>query len=79
MHELEIITALSHEFGTPDFVIGGGGNTSFKNAETLWVKPSGTTLANGRATSCSSNQSPRACSASRATLSWRLPPPARDS
>lgn len=42
---LENIVALSHEFGTPDFVKGGGGNTSAKNAETLWIKPSGTTLA----------------------------------
>jgi len=42
---LNTITALSHEFGTPDFVKGGGGNTSCKDAGTLWVKPSGTTLA----------------------------------
>lgn len=45
MQLLETITQLSHEFGTPDFVKGGGGNTSCKNADTLWVKPSGTTLA----------------------------------
>jgi len=38
------ITALSHEFGTADYVRGGGGNTSVKNADTLWVKPSGATL-----------------------------------
>ena len=42
---LDQITALSHEFGTTDYVRGGGGNTSVKNAQTLWVKPSGTTLA----------------------------------
>ncbi len=36
--------ALSHEFGTGEYVIGGGGNSSAKNRETLWVKPSGTTL-----------------------------------
>jgi rhamnose utilization protein RhaD (predicted bifunctional aldolase and dehydrogenase) len=42
--ELKTITDLSHEFGTADYVKGGGGNTSFKNADTLWVKPSGTTL-----------------------------------
>ena len=42
---LQTITALSHEFGTPDYVRGGGGNTSCKSADTLWVKPSGTTLA----------------------------------
>lgn len=43
-HLLETITALSHEFGTDDYIKAGGGNTSAKNAETLWVKPSGTTL-----------------------------------
>lgn len=42
---LKIITELSHEFGTPDFVKGGGGNTSCKTDDTVWVKPSGTTLA----------------------------------
>jgi rhamnose utilization protein RhaD (predicted bifunctional aldolase and dehydrogenase) len=41
---LETITSLSHEFGTPDYVKGGGGNTSAKDEKTLWVKPSGTTL-----------------------------------
>jgi len=41
---LQTITALSHKFGTPQFVLGGGGNTSCKDPETLWVKPSGTTL-----------------------------------
>ena len=44
MNELAIIVELSHEFGTVDYVKGGGGNTSVKNADTLWVKPSGTTL-----------------------------------
>lgn len=42
---LTTITALSHEFGTTDYVRGGGGNTSVKDETTLWVKPSGTTLA----------------------------------
>jgi len=42
---LATITELSHRFGTPAYVLGGGGNTSVKNDETLWVKPSGTTLA----------------------------------
>ena len=41
---LNTIVALSHEFGTVDYVRGGGGNTSVKDADTLWVKPSGTTL-----------------------------------
>ena len=45
MDILETIVRLSHEFGTPDYVRGGGGNTSCKNTSTLWVKPSGTTLA----------------------------------
>jgi rhamnose utilization protein RhaD (predicted bifunctional aldolase and dehydrogenase) len=44
MDILKTITELSHEFGSDDFVKGGGGNTSCKNAGTLWVKPSGTTL-----------------------------------
>ena len=44
MNDLKTIVELSHEFGTPDYVKGGGGNTSFKNETTLWVKPSGTTL-----------------------------------
>jgi rhamnose utilization protein RhaD (predicted bifunctional aldolase and dehydrogenase) len=41
---LKTITALSHAFGTPEHVKGGGGNTSCKDSRTLWVKPSGTTL-----------------------------------
>ena len=45
MSDLKTIVELSHEFGTPDYVKGGGGNTSFKDETTLWVKPSGTTLA----------------------------------
>ncbi|MDP6491039.1 MAG: class II aldolase/adducin family protein [Kiritimatiellia bacterium] len=45
MTDLDTIVALSHEFGTENFVKGGGGNTSVKDANTLWVKPSGTTLA----------------------------------
>lgn len=44
MQDLKTIVELSHEFGTVDYVKGGGGNTSVKNATTLWVKPSGTTL-----------------------------------
>lgn len=44
MDRLQTITQLSHEFGTTDYVRGGGGNTSCKNETTLWVKPSGTTL-----------------------------------
>lgn len=44
MQELETLIELSHEFGTPDYVKGGGGNTSFKHATHMWIKPSGTTL-----------------------------------
>lgn len=42
---LQDITVLSHEFGIPEYVKGGGGNTSVKDDRTVWVKPSGTTLA----------------------------------
>ncbi len=42
---LNTITDLSHEFGTAEYVKAGGGNTSCKDADTLWIKPSGTTLA----------------------------------
>ncbi len=45
MTDLHTIVELSHEFGSKDYVKGGGGNTSVKNETTLWVKPSGTTLA----------------------------------
>ncbi len=44
MTDLQTIVELSHEFGSEDYVKGGGGNTSVKNETTLWVKPSGTTL-----------------------------------
>lgn len=42
---LNALTELSREFGQADYVFGGGGNTSAKNADTLWIKPSGTSLA----------------------------------
>ena len=44
MQDLKTIVELSHEFGSVDYVKGGGGNTSVNNDTTLWVKPSGTTL-----------------------------------
>ncbi|MFC1739233.1 class II aldolase/adducin family protein [Planctomycetota bacterium] len=44
MTGLEQIVELSHKFGDSDYVKGGGGNTSFKDKDTVWVKPSGTTL-----------------------------------
>jgi rhamnose utilization protein RhaD (predicted bifunctional aldolase and dehydrogenase)/NAD(P)-dependent dehydrogenase (short-subunit alcohol dehydrogenase family) len=43
---LDEITALSRDFGgDPEFVLAGGGNTSCKTPDTLYVKPSGTALA----------------------------------
>ncbi|MBT7067738.1 MAG: hypothetical protein HN919_15675 [Verrucomicrobia bacterium] len=45
MNHLTTIVDLSHAFGSTDYVKGGGGNTSVKDDTTLWVKPSGTTLA----------------------------------
>lgn len=42
---LSALTALSHEFGGPRFVHGGGGNTSVKENGILWIKPSGCSLA----------------------------------
>lgn len=44
MDMLDDLVGLSHGFGTAEYVRGGGGNTSCKDAETLWIKPSGTTL-----------------------------------
>jgi rhamnose utilization protein RhaD (predicted bifunctional aldolase and dehydrogenase) len=39
------LTELSRFYGrTPDYVIAGGGNTSFKDEETLYIKGSGTSL-----------------------------------
>ncbi len=45
MDILSTITELSHVFGASEYVKAGGGNTSCKTADTLWIKPSGTTLA----------------------------------
>lgn len=43
---LSTITKMSHFYGrNPDFVLAGGGNTSCKNKEHLYVKPSGIKLA----------------------------------
>lgn len=44
MTGLEQIVRISHKFGIADYVKGGGGNTSYKDKDTIWVKPSGTTL-----------------------------------
>ncbi len=44
--DLELIAAASNRYGCdPQYVFGGGGNTSFKTAEHLYVKPSGVELA----------------------------------
>ena len=46
MKEIESLVAISRKYGSdPRFVIAGGGNTSYKNAEKLWVKASGHALA----------------------------------
>lgn len=43
---LATLVELSNFFGSdPDWVLAGGGNTSFKDAESLYIKASGTTLA----------------------------------
>ncbi len=46
MKEIDSLIAISRKYGAdPRFVIAGGGNTSYKNAERLWVKASGHALA----------------------------------
>lgn len=46
MEELRDLIAVSHHCGADtDWVIGGGGNTSLKSDDHMWVKASGTTLA----------------------------------
>jgi rhamnose utilization protein RhaD (predicted bifunctional aldolase and dehydrogenase)/NAD(P)-dependent dehydrogenase (short-subunit alcohol dehydrogenase family) len=46
MNEIENLIEISRYYGVDSrFVIAGGGNTSFKNAERLWVKASGSSLA----------------------------------
>ena len=44
--KLEVLIDLSRSYGgNPDYVIAGGGNTSFKDGELMWVKASGNSLA----------------------------------
>jgi len=44
-NSLEQLAVLSRFYGAnPDYVIAGGGNTSFKNDTTLWIKGSGVSL-----------------------------------
>ncbi|MEO8411810.1 MAG: class II aldolase/adducin family protein, partial [Propionivibrio sp.] len=46
MNEIDQLIAISRHYGADSrFVIAGGGNTSFKNAEKLWIKASGAPLA----------------------------------
>ena len=46
MENIKHLVALSQYYGAnPDFVIAGGGNTSFKNETHMWVKASGTSMA----------------------------------
>ncbi len=46
MKELANLVEISNFFGKKkDYVIAGGGNTSFKNGRYIWVKASGTSLA----------------------------------
>ncbi len=42
MDILDTIAELSREYSGPEYVLGGGGNTSCKDEDTLWIKPSGT-------------------------------------
>ena len=45
MKEIQELIEISRFYGAnSDYVIAGGGNTSFKTADRLWVKASGTTL-----------------------------------
>ncbi len=44
--QLEALAAMSNKYGkNPEYVLAGGGNTSFKSQDLLWVKGSGTSLA----------------------------------
>jgi rhamnose utilization protein RhaD (predicted bifunctional aldolase and dehydrogenase) len=46
MKEIHDLIEISQFYGSDKrFVIAGGGNTSYKNEEKIWVKASGTSLA----------------------------------
>ena len=46
MREIQELISISQFYGKDNrFVIAGGGNTSYKNAERIWVKASGSSLA----------------------------------
>lgn len=45
MSNLDTITEISNKYGSnPDYVIAGGGNTSYKDSKYLYIKASGTSL-----------------------------------
>jgi rhamnose utilization protein RhaD (predicted bifunctional aldolase and dehydrogenase) len=45
-HDIQDLIRVSRLFGSdPSFVIAGGGNTSYKNEEKIWIKASGISLA----------------------------------
>jgi rhamnose utilization protein RhaD (predicted bifunctional aldolase and dehydrogenase) len=47
---LERLVRISRRYGQdPDYVIAGGGNTSFKNQDKIWVKASGSSMVNIKA------------------------------
>ncbi|MBD3182135.1 SDR family NAD(P)-dependent oxidoreductase [Candidatus Poribacteria bacterium] len=47
MDDLDIIVSISRFYGSdPDFLLAGGGNTSMKDDDTLYIKASGYSLAN---------------------------------
>jgi len=49
-HNLEELVRISRFYGqNTEYVIAGGGNTSYKNTEKIWVKSSGSPMANIRA------------------------------
>ncbi|MDD5596343.1 MAG: class II aldolase/adducin family protein [Victivallaceae bacterium] len=41
---LNTLTELTRRFGSGEYVKGGGGNSSVKTENTIWVKPSGSTM-----------------------------------
>ena len=46
MSDIQQLIEISRHYGdNPDYVIAGGGNTSFKNDERIWIKASGIPLA----------------------------------
>jgi len=43
---VKILTETTRKFGSDKYVKGGGGNSSVKTKDTIWVKPSGSTMGN---------------------------------